>query len=361
MRGIEDRKFMQTTFDLAEKARGKTSPNPMVGAIIVKSNRIIGQGYHKKAGNPHAEIKALEDAGNAAKDATLYVNLEPCCHRGRTKPCAPEIIKAGIRRVVYAVKDPNPLVNGKGAAMLRRAGIVVKSGVLSREARRLNEVYLKYIRTGRPYVILKSAQSLDGRLATSSGDSRWISCREARKFAHRFRAESDAVVIGSGTAKTDNPKLTVRLFKGKTPYRIVISDHPAFLKKFDLVKKNDDTRTIVATSKTGAATLSEKNLIIWSIKKGRHGLSLEDFLDKAGRFGITSLLIEGGGTLATSFIRAGLIDKHHIIIAPLILGRGVDTVGDLNIRTVAEALKFKEYSFSQCGSDILFTGYPEYK
>ncbi|MCX6825688.1 MAG: bifunctional diaminohydroxyphosphoribosylaminopyrimidine deaminase/5-amino-6-(5-phosphoribosylamino)uracil reductase RibD, partial [candidate division Zixibacteria bacterium] len=202
------KKFLRMTLALAEKGRGQTSPNPMVGAVIVKNGKIVGQGYHKKAGGPHAEIIALKQAGGESKGATLYINLEPCCHFGRTNPCTDTIVEAGIREVVYAIKDPNPRMNGQGANMLKKAGLKVSGGYLREDAERLNEAYLKFIRTGRPFVTLKMAQSLDGQIATISGDSKWISGMAARRLAHRLRAENDAVVIGAGTVLTDNPCLT---------------------------------------------------------------------------------------------------------------------------------------------------------
>ncbi len=213
---------MKMALALAWKGQGKTSPNPMVGAVVVKSGEVVGRGYHHKAGQAHAEVLALRNAAERARGATLYVNLEPCCHFGRTRPCTDAIIEAGIKRVVYSIKDPNPVVNGCGARKLRAAGMEVTSGVGEKEATHLNEIYLKFISTGCPFVILKTAQSLDGRIATITGDSKWISGPEALKFAHRLRAECDAVAIGAGTVKADNPQLTVRLVKGRNPYRIII-------------------------------------------------------------------------------------------------------------------------------------------
>jgi diaminohydroxyphosphoribosylaminopyrimidine deaminase/5-amino-6-(5-phosphoribosylamino)uracil reductase len=354
-------KFMQLALRLAEKGKGLTSPNPMVGAVVVKEGRIIGRGYHKRAGMPHAEIMALREAKKAARGATLYVNLEPCCHYGRTDPCTDAIIKAGIREVVYAIKDPNPKVNGKGAAALKKAGLKVSGGLYQMQAARLNEAYTKYIATGRPFVILKTAQSLDGRIATLTGDSKWISGLDGRQFAHRLRAEADAVMVGAGTVRADNPRLTVRLAKGRNPYRIVLSRHADFPGSINLFKHNKDAKTILATSEKSAGQIKVKNLIVWSIKEDRFGLSLDDLLEKAGRFGITSLLVEGGGRLATSLIRKDLVDKQYLLIAPFIIGRGTDGVGELNIRKLTRAVRFGEWVFKPCGTDILFTGYPARK
>ena len=359
-----DEKYIEMALELAKKARGKTAPNPMVGAVVVKNNRIVGQGYHRKAGTAHAERIALNQARNLSKDSILYVTLEPCCHVGRTDPCTAAIINSGVKRVVYSIKDPNPMVNGCGIRCLKKAGIEVTGGVMAKEAKQLNEVYLKFITTGRPFVVLKMAQSIDGRIATSTGHSQWISGQDSLKFAHRLRAEYDAVVVGSGTVKADNPSLTVRLVKGNNPYRIIISRNLKFAGNISLFKNNDDCKTIIATSAKSADKLKIKNLIIWKIEKNKenkNGLSLTDFLDKAGQFGISSILVEGGSMLATSFIREHLVDKFHFIMAPMIIGRGLETINDLGIKHLDKAFKFKEYEIDKIGKDILFTGYPEDK
>ncbi len=361
MASENDKKFLQLALGLAEKGRGRTSPNPLVGAVVVKNSGIVGQGYHKKAGSAHAEVLALTAAGRKAANATLYVNLEPCCHYGRTHPCTGEIIKAGIKRVVFCIKDPNPLVAGKGAIQLRKAGISVTSGILKNEAQRLNEVYLKYIKTDRPFVTLKTAQTLDGRIATTDGNSKWITGVKARKLAHQLRAENDAVAVGSGTVRTDDPQLTVRSVRGENPYRIIVSRQANFSSSLNLFRNNDDARTILATTEKSSNKIKSKNLIVWTIRENKDGLSLDDLLDKAGQFGITSLLVEGGGTLATSFIKAGLVDKHYLGIAPKIVGNGISSVGELNIRTISQAIMFKdfEYDCETYAPDVLFIGYPE--
>ncbi len=352
-------RYIKLALDLAEKGRGYTSPNPMVGAVIVKNGQIVGRGYHKRAGGPHAEVVALAEAREMAKGATLYLNLEPCCHFGRTSPCTDAIISSGISRVVFSLKDPNPLVSGKGALALKRAGIKVKMGILGEEAARLNEAYIKYIRTGLPFVILKTAQSLDGRIATATGDSRWISCPDSREFAHNLRADSDAIAVGAGTVKVDNPRLTVRLVKGENPYRIILSRHPDFSPKMNLFAHNKDAKTILATSTSSKKKIGSGNLIVWHIRDHNDGLSLTDFLRKAGEFGIQTLLVEGGGRLATSFLKHRLVDRLYLVIAPMIIGRGREAVGELNIRRLARAIKFESPGFIPCGEDILFTGYPK--
>ncbi len=361
MASENDLTYMRLAHMLAEKSRGKTSPNPLVGAVIVKNNRIVGRGYHKKAGSAHAEIVALKDAGEQARGATLYVNLEPCCHHGRTGPCTIQIVNSGINKVVISTKDPNPLVNGKGIRHLKKAGIEVVSGLLKKEAFKLNEVYFFYITTGRPFVTLKTAQTLDGRIATATGHSKWITGVKARKLAHQLRANNDAVAVGSGTVRSDDPQLTVRSVRGENPYRIIISRSAKLPSKLKLFKNNDDAKTILATTEKSAAKIKMKNLIVWSVKEDKDGLSLVDLLEKAGRFGITSLLVEGGGRLATSFIKAGLVDKHYLGIAPKIIGAGISAVGDLNIRTISKAVLFKdfEYDCETYAPDVLFVGYPK--
>jgi len=355
-------RYMTPALELARKGAGKTSPNPMVGAVIVKNGKIVGRGYHKKAGTPHAEIHALKEAGAKARGAVLYVNLEPCCHHGRTKPCTDEIIRTGIKTVIFSIKDPNPIVSGKGAAKLRRAGIKVVTGVLRREAEILNEIYLKNIRTGLPYVILKSAQTLDGRIAAASGDSKWITGPRARKAGHQLRAECDAVAIGGGTAMADNPELTVRMVKGRDPYRIVMTSSAALPRTLKLFKNNDDARTIVATSAKNSGRLRARNLTVWSIRKDGRNLSLTDFLEKAWQFGITSILVEGGSKLATSFLKQGLVDKHYIFVAPRVIGRGIEAVGDLQIDKIAGGIDYKSMTVTDgLSPDILITGYPERK
>jgi len=360
MAANSDKIFMQLALELAANGRGKTSPNPMVGAVLVKNNRIIGQGYHKKAGTPHAEINALKKAGSAARGATLYVTLEPCCHYGRTKPCSVEIIKSGIKRVVFAMKDPNPIVGGKGARQLRQAGLEVKSGILRNEAEKLNEAYIKFITTGHPFVILKTAQTIDGRIASITGDSKWVTGPRSRKMGHQLRAECDAVVVGAGTVRADNPELTVRLTRGKNPYRIILSGSLDFPRSIKLFKNNKDSRTIVATSAYAARDLKIKNMITWEIKKEKSQLSLSDFLKKAGDFGITSLLVEGGSQLATAFLRKRLVDKHYIFMAPRIIGTGFEAVGNLGLKKMADSMNYHDLSIdTSCEPDILLVGYPE--
>ena len=356
---------MQQALSLAEKGRGKTRPNPMVGAVVVKSGRVVGKGHHAAAGKPHAEIVAMKAAGSACREATLYLNLEPCCHTGRTGPCTEAIMSAGIGRVVFAVKDPDPRVNGRGAAILRKAGIKVTSGVLKREAILLNDVYFGYHRLGRPFITLKSAQTIDGRIATSSGDSKWITGKQARTFAHRLRSEADGVVVGMETVRSDNPQLTTRHVKGANPYRIVLTNSLNFPRNCHLINDNDDYLTIVAGPTRQVEAFAKRRrkdkLIFWRLSSDRRGgVKIADLVARADEFGMRSLLVEGGSKVATSFWKAGLVDKYIAVIAPKLIGEGVPAVGDLGTKKLDEAIRFEDHYFENCGDDSIFVGYPKW-
>ncbi len=356
-----DKQFMGRALTLAACGQGLTRPNPLVGALIVRHGKIVGEGYHRRAGGRHAEIVALQAAGKQARGATMYVTLEPCSHHGRTAPCVEALIASGIADVRYAIVDPNPLVNGAGARYLRAGRVHVSRGLLRVEAERLNEIYLNRYRGSRPFVILKTAQTLDGRIACANGHSQWISGVQSRRMAHRLRAEVDAVVIGSGTANLDDPQLTVRLVKGANPYRIVLSSSGKLNPDLRLLTDNKDRRTILATSAPEIlkSLRNQAGLIIWAIKKSGEGLSLPDFLEKAWGFGIHSLLVEGGARLATSFLRAGLVDKHIVSVAPRTLGAGIEAITDLGARRVDDAIGYDRVQFSPLGADMVFSGYPQ--
>ncbi len=361
---MADEKFfeemMKKAISLARKAEGQTAPNPLVGAVLFNNRGIISTGYHRRAGLAHAETIAIDKAGQRAVGATLVVNLEPCCHHGRTGPCTEAIIRAGIKRVVYAISDPNITVCGRGCNKLKDAGVELIVGVGSHQAERLNEVYLKHITTGRPFVALKTAQSLDGRLATSTGDSQWISGPEALKLAHKLRAKYDAVAVGSGTVRFDNPSLTVRHVRGDNPIRIILTASGDLPEKINLFENNRDNNTIVATTASGRDRLSGRQVMTWTIRKAGTGLDLNQFLKKCGEVGITSLLVEGGGQLATSFLKQGLIDKIYQVVAPMIIGSGLDAVRDLKIRRLKRAIRISDVVYKRLGQDNLLIGYPEY-
>ncbi|MGE5558132.1 MAG: bifunctional diaminohydroxyphosphoribosylaminopyrimidine deaminase/5-amino-6-(5-phosphoribosylamino)uracil reductase RibD [Bacillota bacterium] len=320
----QDEKYMAMALELACKGRGRVSPNPMVGAVVVKHGKVIGRGYHRKAGEPHAEVYALMEAGEKARGAAMYVTLEPCCHEGRTPPCTKKIISAGISHVIAATGDPNPKVRGKGLEELRQAGIEVSTGVLEAEARRLNEVFFKYIATGLPFVILKAAASLDGKIATRSGDSRWITGRESRTYGHYLRGIVDAVLVGINTICADDPLLNVRLAPGfKDPVRIVL-DSGARIPLTARVIREDPERTVVAATeyapKENTRRLLEQGIHIWQLPAQNGRVSLAHLLRRMGEEKLTSLLVEGGGEAHAGFLELDLADKIALFIAPKIIG-----------------------------------------
>ncbi len=355
---------MQRALELAENGRFRTTPNPLVGAVIVNDGRIVGEGYHRRAGADHAEIAALKNTNGRVAGSTLYVTLEPCCHTGRTGPCVESILRAGIKKVVFAAVDPDRRVNGRGARKLRQAGVMVESGIGREKAVKMNEAYFWYHKNRRPFVILKSAQTLDGRIASTTGDSKWISGLESRKYSHRLRAMTDGIVVGMETVRKDDPALTVRHVKGRNPYRIVISSSLRFPKRCQFLDNNTDFKSIIATDKNAVERFSRtkrgRNVIYWPLKSKRNGLlDVEDLVKRAYEFGMQSLLIEGGSRVATSFLKAGLVNKYVAFIAPRLLGQGINVIGDMENRNIDEALSFKSYQLAPCGKDFVFTGYPE--
>lgn len=353
---------MERALKLADKGRGQTSPNPMVGAVVVRAGRIVGEGYHEGAGLPHAEVHALNQAGTKAKGATLYVNLEPCCHAGRTPPCTKAILTAGIERVVCAVEDPNPIVSGRGVQHLRGAGITVEVGCLEHEAERLNEIYFHYMRTGVPFVSLKIAQTLDGRIAASNGSSRWISGEASRRYGHVLRAQHDAVLVGAKTVVQDDPELTVRHVQGKNPIRIILARTLGIPLDSRVVNDGGEGRTRVVTSVDGDPStieaLQSKGVGIWSLPLNEAGrFDLTALLKKAAEEDITSLLVEGGCEVFSTFLRARLVDKVYIFVAPTILGSGLPSIGDIGIGTLENGLHLRDVEVRRSGQDVLMTGY----
>jgi len=352
---------MQTAIALARKGIGKTSPNPAVGAIIVKNGRIIGKGYHKKAGRAHAEINALKQAGIKAKGAEMYVTLEPCNHFGRTPPCADAIIKAGIKKVFIGMKDPNPLVAGNGIRRLRSAGMDVAVGMLEDECRGINEAYIKYITTKTPFVTLKLASTLDGKIATAAGESKWITGEDARRFAHRMRREADAVMVGIGTVLKDNPELTTRLVKGKDPIRIVI-DSKLSIPVNAKVLNTKRGGIIIATTKPVKGgrikALFDKGAEVLALPSKTGEVDLKALMKELGKREITNLIIEGGPTLAASAIKDGIVDKIAIFYAPRIFGKeGLPMIEGLGIRRLKDAVSLSRLECKRLGGDILVEGY----
>lgn len=349
---------MKRALTLAKRAEGKTSPNPMVGAVIFKDENIIATGYHKKAGTPHAEINALKKAGTDARGASIAISLEPCCHTGKTGPCTQALIDAGIKQVIYAIDDPYTEVNGRSRKILEDAGITVLSGVCSKESKRLNEVYFHFHTTGRPFVVVKLAQTLDGRIATKTGDAKWITGTVARSYGHKLRARYDAIAVGANTVRADNPQLTVRHVKGRNPYRIIITSSPNLPKRSDIFINNGDNKTIIATTAKVLSTGAYSDVETWKIATGKNGVDLRDLLKRVARNGMQSILFEGGSQIVTSLFNRGLVDKYYQFTAPLILGDGTNAIGDLYINRIAKAISFQDYGSRKLGQDTLFWGYP---
>ncbi|MBM7855756.1 diaminohydroxyphosphoribosylaminopyrimidine deaminase/5-amino-6-(5-phosphoribosylamino)uracil reductase [Desulfohalotomaculum tongense] len=361
----QDRYYMKEALQLAAKAEGCTSPNPMVGAVVVKNGRIVGRGYHQRAGTPHAEVHALREAGEQAEGATIYVTLEPCCHYGRTPPCTEAIKKAGISRVVVAITDPNPLVAGRGLNILKEAGIEVTSGVLADEAGKLNEVFIKYITTNRPFVVLKAAVSLDGKIATATGESQWITGPESREYAHRLRHRYDGILVGINTVLSDNPSLTARLPEGggRDPVRIVLDSKCRTPLDAKIINQSSKAKTIIATTeaadreKIEALKQAGAEVIVLPGSSGR--VDIEELLKELGRREITSLLVEGGGGVHGSFLTAKMVDKVYWFIAPMLIG-GAEAPGAVAGRgaeKLADAVKLKELTIHRFGPDICIEGY----
>lgn len=318
---------------LAERGRGKTSPNPMVGALVVREGTIVGKGYHERAGLPHAEVLALREAGSECRGADLYVTLEPCSFHGRTPPCTEEIVKVGIRRVYVGMKDPNPKVNGKGISYLREKGVLVECGFLQEELKEMNEAYIKYITRKIPFVTLKLAFSIDGKIADYKGNSKYLSSKESLFLTHKMRYESDAIMVGVDTVIRDDPKLTVRFnFNDKILKRVVLDAFARIPSDSYLVKTAGEIPTIIFTSneapKEKLENLEEKGLTVKKVSKNGRWLNLKEVLEVLGSMEITSLLVEGGAKLASSFIKESLWDKLVIFVTPIFLGGNFSLLND---------------------------------
>jgi len=356
---------MREALALAARALGRTSPNPVVGAVVVKDGVVVGRGYHQRAGGPHAEVLALAEAGDRAVGATLYVTLEPCCHRGRTGPCTDVVLASGVSRVVAAMEDPNPLVAGRGLARLEGAGVSVTRGVLAREAARLNEVFIRYITSGRPFVVLKTAASLDGRIATRTGDARWITGPAAREYTHRLRDRHDAILVGVNTVVADDPALTTRLPQGggKNPLRIVLDSRARTPLGARLLR--EEGRTLVAVTSRAprerVAELERRGAEVLVVPGEAARVDPGALLRELGRREVTSLLVEGGGSVAWSFLAPGLVDKVVWFLAPLVIGGrdAVPAVGGEGADVLGRAFRLGEVAIRRLGDDFCLEGYPE--
>jgi diaminohydroxyphosphoribosylaminopyrimidine deaminase/5-amino-6-(5-phosphoribosylamino)uracil reductase len=362
---MEDRDYMQMALELAQKGIGWTSPNPMVGAVVVNNGQVVGRGYHQRVGGPHAEVHAIEDAGESARGATIYVTLEPCNHVGRTPPCTQKIIDAGIRRVVVAMEDPNPGVKGGGSHYLQDRGIQVTTGIAERAARTLNEGFITWVTTGSPFVILKCAATLDGHIATRSGDSRWVTGPASRRFVHQIRHSVDGIMVGVETVKMDDPSLTTRLDgqTGSDPTRIILDTHlsmpltakllhqPSAAPTWIVCGPDSDAQRQKALERIGARVITAPLI------DGR--IDLVVLMQQLGSMEITSLLIEGGGSVIGSALRAGIVDKICFFYAPKLLGGddGIPICRGAGAVRMQDSLTVHDMTVFRFDEDVMLQGY----
>jgi len=359
---MTDEAWMKQVLRLAEKGRGKTSPNPMVGAVLVKGGKIVGKGYHAKAGEAHAEIVALQQAGERARGSTLYINLEPCTHYGRTPPCVPRVIEAQVKRVVIGMKDPNPEVKGRGIRGLRKAGIDVQMGVLEKECQRVNEAFCKYMVKKEPFVILKVASTLDGKIATRNGDSKWITGEASRRFVHRLRDRADGVLVGIGTILKDDPMLTTRIEGGHDPFRIVLDSRLRIPERARIFDGTPST-VIIATTKKGSKEkmerLRERGVQILIFDSKQEKVNLKACLKRLGALGIMTLLVEGGSRVNGSFLDERAVDKFYFFFSPKWIGdpEAPGIFGGNGVRDLRKVIKTREVRVRKMGDDFLLEGY----
>jgi diaminohydroxyphosphoribosylaminopyrimidine deaminase/5-amino-6-(5-phosphoribosylamino)uracil reductase len=334
-----DRRFMSLALSLAKRRKGLTHPNPTVGCVVVKEGEVVGLGFHEGPGRPHAEVVALEQAGDKAEGSTLYVTLEPCSHHGRTPPCVERILRSGVGRVVVALEDPNPLVSGRGLEALRSAGVEVEVGVLREEARLLNEDFFTYITSPRPYVTLKKAQTVDGRMATATGDSKWITSLECRRIAHRLRLEASAILVGVNTVIRDDPQLTVRYLPVRKKLLRVVIDPDLEIPEEARVLNVSEGQSLVVYSRRKPEkeeALRKRGVDLLFMES----VDLRELLKYLRDRGVMHLLVEGGGYTLTQFLREGLFDRLVVFQAPKLIGEGVG-IGDLGVDKVERALKLR--------------------
>ena len=357
---------MKLALELASRGKGATSPNPMVGAVLVRNNRIIGRGYHSKAGSPHAEIVAIKDSGATAEGATLFVNLEPCVHYGKTPPCCDEIINSKISKVVIGMKDPNPLVNGKGIKKLKSHGIEVEVGIMEKEARELNEAFIKSIRTGTPFVIMKSAMSLDGKIATRSGQSKWLTSEESRRLVQELRAASDGIMVGIGTILKDDPRLNLRIKKrkGNPPAKIIVDSRLKIPLRAEIFFSKPDSEVIIATTasignESKLRKLKEMGAEIIQTRSREGRVDLRELMKELYKRGLRSILLEGGSELNASAINDGIVDKVFYFYAPILIGgkNAKEAIGGEGISRLQDAGKIDIKEVKRIGKDLLVIGY----
>lgn len=359
-------KYMRRALDLALLGKGKTNPNPMVGAVIVKNDKIISEGYHRGYGRPHAEIEALKNSKRDVAGSTMYVNLEPCCHYGKTPPCVKAIIDSRINKIYIGMLDPNPQVKGKGMKILRDAGIDVTAGILRKEAIALNLPFVKYITSNIPFVILKSAASLDGKIATNAGESKWITGKLAREYVHEKRFESDAIIVGIETVLKDDPKLTARR-NGKIikePLRVILDSKLRIPENAKILQDDQAKKTFIATTssarKSKIKVLKKKGAEIFITQSNAEGrVLLEPLIRKLGNKGISQVIIEGGGEVNASALEEGIVDKVILFYAPIIIGgkKSPSVVGGNGIKRLDKAIRINNVKVTQLGYDIMIEGF----
>ncbi len=366
-----DQKWMLEALALASKGKGNVSPNPLVGCVIVsKKGEKIGQGYHKKFGAAHAEVNAVNSVKNeeALKGATVYITLEPCSHHGKTPPCAELLAKLPIAKVVVAMKDPNPKVNGSGLRILKNAGIETEVGILEKEAEQLNEFFIHHQTVGRPFITLKFAQTIDGFLAAADGDSKWISGKQSRKKVHQWRSEYDAVLVGRTTTMADNPSLTVRHIKGRQPKRVIIDGPFELPRTLNVFSDKHEDKTIILTWNKEASKDEADPMLkmlsqnyfrgeILQVSKSDGHVDLRQAFKLLGEKSISSILVEGGQQLSSTLIKQSLVDKLCVFISPKLLGAGTRSVLNIGINNMNEIANLKDVSWEQIGDDMLMTGY----
>jgi len=363
VREMGNERYMERALELARRGAGRTSPNPMVGAVVVRGGEVVGEGFHARPGEPHAEVLALRDAGAKAGGADLYVNLEPCCHHGRTPPCTDSIMEAGVARVFAAIEDPNPLVAGKGMALLGEHGIPVSYGLAEAAALRLNEAYLKHARTGLPFVFIKSAVTLDGKIATKTGDSRWITGKAERALVHEMRNGADAILTGIGTVLADDPSLTARLphGEGRNPRRIVVDSSLKIPATARLLIASDGEETIIVAS-SGASRKKAGELEALGARvlfTGGERVEFAELMRLLGEEGITSVMIEAGAEVNASALSSGVVDKVVYFVAPKIVGgRNAPTaVGGDGTDLLRDAIALRDVTYTLVGESMMVEGY----
>ena len=361
---MNDIAYMKRMMELAQRAKGKTSPNPIVGALLVKGGRVIAEGWHHHCGADHAEIVALKKAGKRARGAKLYVTLEPCSHYGRTPPCVDAIIRSGIKEVVVGMKDPNPVNNGKSLVKLKKAGIKIKVGFLESELKKMNEIFVKYIQTKIPFVVVKIAQTLDGKIATATGQSKWITSARAREYSHRLRNDFDAILVGINTVLKDNPGLNAEQ-QFKRFKKIILDSSLRISLRAKLFKNTQASDIIMATTQDAPKSKREfllkkgVHVIVCPSKGGR--INIKWLLSELGRQDITSVLVEGGAQVVGSFLKEKCVDKFLIFIAPKLMGdqNALSAIQGISLLNVEHSQKLKNISVKHLGQDILIEAYPE--